>query len=352
MEDSKSLDHQDEFPDKNNNKDALEIKNKGPESIENNNNELNQHKNQIINLTANNIHNENNKILEENKNKQLTPKLNAISDKNKIESSSNEIVKEKTTEDRKSSLEESNSVSATNESAENVYMINNEKKSEENKKANLTNKTTTNIDKGINNREQSNNELTKEKTTEDTKLPNLDSATNNSALNVDKRDKENKSEESKKAILKVKSKENIDKNNTKEISTTIPAKAKAKPVKEPPIEKKPFEEFIKSHLIPSLTQEFTQRGLEIENINLKNTFRPIAGDKCWVIYCEIKDICNFWLSFEKEDISSLKSISLSKPNQSPSIIESFLIDEKRITLKLIISRILQRLNGQKLIGEN
>ena len=51
-----------------------------------------------------------------------------------------------------------------------------------------------------------------------------------------------------------------------------------------------------------------------------NTNRPIAGDKCWVINCEIKDTCNFWLSFEKDDISSLKSISLSKPNQKPSII--------------------------------
>ena len=125
-----------------------------------------------------------------------------------------------------------------------------------------------------------------------------------------------------------------------------------KPKKELPIEKKPFQEFINIHLIPSLEEEIKQRGLAINNINLKNTNRPIAGDKCWVIYCEIKNTCNFWLSFETEDISSLKSISLSKPNQKPSIIESFLIDEKRITLKLIISRILQRLNGQKLIGVN
>ena len=122
--------------------------------------------------------------------------------------------------------------------------------------------------------------------------------------------------------------------------------------KELPIEKKPFQEFINIHLIPALTEEIKQRGLEIININLKNTNRPIAGDKCWVIYCEIKNTCIFWLSFEKEDISSVKSISLSKPNQKPSIIESFLIDEKRITLKLIISRVLQRLNGQKLIGVN
>ncbi len=122
--------------------------------------------------------------------------------------------------------------------------------------------------------------------------------------------------------------------------------------KEIPIEKKTFKEFVQAHLIPSIVKEFKQRGFEVEEITLKNTLRPIAEDKCWVISCLIKDTCNFWLSFEKEDISSLKSISLSKPNQKPSIIESFLIDEKRITLKLIISRILQRLNGQKLLGVN
>ena len=132
----------------------------------------------------------------------------------------------------------------------------------------------------------------------------------------------------------------------------IPVKNIPKPKKELPIEKKPFQEFVNVHLIPSLIEEINQRGLEINDISLQNTNRPIAEDKCWVINCEIKDTCNFWLSFEKEDIGSIKSISLSKPNQKPSIIESFLIDEKRITLKLIISRVLQRLNGQKLIGVN
>ena len=141
------------------------------------------------------------------------------------------------------------------------------------------------------------------------------------------------------------------KNDLKNENNT-PVKTVPKPKKELPIEKKPFQEFINMHLIPALKEEIDQRGLEINNINLENTNRPIAGDKCWVINCDIKDTCSFWLSFEKEDISSLKSISLSKPNQKPSIIESFLIDEKRITLKLIISRVLQRLNGQKLIGVN
>ena len=140
--------------------------------------------------------------------------------------------------------------------------------------------------------------------------------------------------------------------NNQEVITTSTNDTKIKPKKELPIEKKPFNEFINDHLFPSLINEFKERGFEVEDINLKNTYRPIAGDICWVVYCEIKDICNFWLSFEKNDISSLKSISLCRSNQKPSVIESFLIDERRITLNLIISRILQRLNGQKLIGIN
>ena len=165
-----------------------------------------------------------------------------------------------------------------------------------------------------------------------------------------------KEPKSEKVINKEISNSNSESNSSSKVpienEIDTPAKPIAKPKKELPVEKKPFQEFINIHLIPALVEEINQRGLEIKNINLTNSNRPIAGDKCWVINCEIKDTCNFWLSFEKDDISSLKSISLSKPNQKPSIIESFLIDEKRITLKLIISRVLQRLNGQKLIGVN
>ena len=184
-----------------------------------------------------------------------------------------------------------------------------------------------------------NNEVNKE-------IPEKTSKSNSEEI------KEDKSE-----VLDINGNNSISQNNSVpkvdiKNGNDLPVKNIPKPIKEIPIEKKPFQEFVNAHLIPSLIEEINQRGLEINYINLQNTNRPIAGDKCWVINCEIKDTCNFWLSFEKDDISSLKSISLSKPNQTPSIIESFLIDEKRITLKLIISRVLQRLNGQKLIGVN
>ena len=190
-----------------------------------------------------------------------------------------------------------------------------------------------------------NNELNNQKTdktpipkSDEIKLPESEKVSNQEMVNINKKVTDLKNN----IVSKVDTK----------IDNDLPVKTISKPKKELPIEKKPFQEFINIHLIPELIQEINQRGLEIINIKLKNTNRPIAGDKCWVINCEIKDTCSFWLSFEKEDISSLKSISLSKPNQKPSIIESFLIDEKRITLKLIISRVLQRLNGQKLIGIN
>ena len=112
-------------------------------------------------------------------------------------------------------------------------------------------------------------------------------------------------------------------------------KVQIKPKKELPIEKKPFNEFINEFLIPSLIEEFKIRNRQVLKISLENTSRPITGDKCWIIYCEIKDTCNFWLSFEKEDITSPKSISLCKSNEKPSVLESFLVDEKRITLPLI-----------------
>ena len=185
------------------------------------------------------------------------------------------------------------------------------------------------------------------------KSENYNDISNNTSNSNSEQIKETKSEK----VLNINEKNLNSQNNSdskveKKDGNDTPPKTIPEAKKELPVEKKPFQEFINIHLIPSIKEEINQRGFEIKNINLKNTNRPIAGDKCWVVNCEIKDTCTFWLSFEKEDISSLKSISLSKPNQKPSIIESFLIDEKRITLKLIISRVLQRLNGQKLIGVN
>tara|TARA_Y100001968_G_C19173366_1_gene626786 strand:- start:96 stop:551 length:456 start_codon:yes stop_codon:yes gene_type:complete len=125
-----------------------------------------------------------------------------------------------------------------------------------------------------------------------------------------------------------------------------------KPVKPPKIEDKPFNEFITNHFIPELKKSIQDKGTKIETITLIVGNRPVVGGKCWMVHCQLSDDRKFWLCFNKEIITSDKTILLAESNSEPSIVESFLIDEKKTTLPLLVSRVLQRLNGQKWIGSN
>ncbi len=127
---------------------------------------------------------------------------------------------------------------------------------------------------------------------------------------------------------------------------------KKKPEKPPKLEEKPFYEFITNHLIPGLKTSIEKKGTLVTDIKLIEGKRPVVGGNCWMVFCEISDQRKFWLCFNKEIITSDKTILLAESNSDPSIVESFLIDEKKTTLPLLISRVLQRLNGQKWIGAN
>ena len=125
-----------------------------------------------------------------------------------------------------------------------------------------------------------------------------------------------------------------------------------KPVKPPKIEDKPFLEFISNHFIPGLKTSIQATGTLVRDIKLIEGDRPVVGGNCWMVYCEIDNQRRFWLCFKKDLITSDKTILLAESNSAPSIVESFLIDEKKTTLPLLISRVLQRLNGQKWVGVN
>ncbi len=125
-----------------------------------------------------------------------------------------------------------------------------------------------------------------------------------------------------------------------------------KQAKPPKLEDKPFEEFINNHLIPGLKTSIEDTGTLVTDIKLIEDQRPVVGGNCWIVFCEISEQRKFWLCFNKEIITSDKTILLAESNSDPSIVESFLIDEKKTTLPLLISRVLQRLNGQKWIGMN
>ena len=125
-----------------------------------------------------------------------------------------------------------------------------------------------------------------------------------------------------------------------------------KPVKPPKLEDKPFKEFISNFLIPGLKASIEDKGTVVCEIKLIEGQRPVVGGNCWMVYCELSEQRKFWLCFNKDIITSDKTILLAESNSEPSIVESFLIDEKKTTLPLLISRVLQRLNGQKWIGAN
>ncbi len=131
-------------------------------------------------------------------------------------------------------------------------------------------------------------------------------------------------------------------------TTEIPKK----PVKPPKLEDKPFDEFITNHFIPQLKISLEKRGTLVRDLKLIQGKRPVVGGNCWMVFCEISDQRKFWLCFNKDIITSDKTILLAESNTEPSIVESFLIDERKTTLPLLISRVLQRLNGQKWIGAN
>ena len=144
----------------------------------------------------------------------------------------------------------------------------------------------------------------------------------------------------------------IDKPETALEIKSKPPSPEKKPLKPPKLEDKPFEEFIIKYLIPGLKSSIEKKGKIVNDIKLIEGIRPVIGGSCWMVYCELSEQRKFWLCFNKDIITSDKTILLAESNTEPSIVESFLIDEKKTTLPLLISRVLQRLNGQKWLGNN
>ena len=141
-------------------------------------------------------------------------------------------------------------------------------------------------------------------------------------------------------------------NSENEITNIDKKELPKKPVKPPKIEDKPFQEFITNYFMPGLKKSIQDKGVNVIDIKLMRGDRPVVGGLCSMVFCELSDERKFWLCFNNELITSDKTILLAESNSDPSIVESFLIDEKKTTLALLISRVLQRLNGQKWIGAN
>jgi Protein of unknown function (DUF2996) len=137
-----------------------------------------------------------------------------------------------------------------------------------------------------------------------------------------------------------------------------PAAAKAaKKPKEPAIEDKPFTEFIEKDFTPALQEALTKQGLEDVELKFVKQALPMAGvnsgEQCWQLTGNLLNgKRQFNLYFLNEDINGKKAFSYATNGTKPSTIESFMIDERKVTMDLLLLYTLQRLNGQKWLTRN
>ncbi len=133
-------------------------------------------------------------------------------------------------------------------------------------------------------------------------------------------------------------------------ASAAPAAAvKAKP---PTPEDRPFEEFVPQLLLPALIREVEAYGGPAPELTFEQGAMPVVGSPCWMVKGSLPGDRRFWLCFTAAELSAAKTIAVSEGGGEPSLLESFLIDERKITLALIVSRLVQRLNGQKWLGPN
>ena len=133
------------------------------------------------------------------------------------------------------------------------------------------------------------------------------------------------------------------------VESSPPAAPKAKP---PAPEDKPFAEFVPQLLLPALAKEIQSYGGPAAELSFEQGPMPVVGMDCWMVKGRLPGERRFWLCFTADDINASKTVAIAEAGSEPSLLESFLIDEKRMSLALIVSRLVQRLNGQKWLGPN
>lgn len=133
--------------------------------------------------------------------------------------------------------------------------------------------------------------------------------------------------------------------------------AKAKKEKPPAPEDKPFNEFIQQEYLPALKSAFAKEGVEDVEVTFVKDKIQIPGlsqnDACWQVVGSWKQgQRRFNIYFPGEDISKQKAFSCATNAAKPSTLESFMIDERKVTLDLIVFYTMQRLNAQKWLARN
>jgi Protein of unknown function (DUF2996) len=141
---------------------------------------------------------------------------------------------------------------------------------------------------------------------------------------------------------------------TNEVVAKAPA---AKKEKAPALEDKPFADFIQQDFVPAIQSGLSSQGLA--DLNLEFTKAPVTISgvpnvpDCWQIVGKWKNNTRqFNLYFFTENIQGQRGFSCISNGGTASSIESFLIDERKMTLDLLLFGLTKRLNAQKWLLPN
>jgi Protein of unknown function (DUF2996) len=133
-------------------------------------------------------------------------------------------------------------------------------------------------------------------------------------------------------------------------------KPAAKKEKAPAVEDKPFLDFMQQDYVPALQQAIANQGVRDLQLSFAKQKVPVRGiqsaDECWQVVGSWQNgNRQFNVYFPDEDIQGKKGFSCNE-GKVPSTLESFLIDERKVSLDMLVNRLVWRLNGQKWLGRN
>ncbi len=134
----------------------------------------------------------------------------------------------------------------------------------------------------------------------------------------------------------------------------------AKKEKAPALEDKPFADYVQHDFLPALREGLAKQGVADVDLTFEKQKIAIPGltdsPECWQVIGRWnsgwKQPRQFNLYFLKDDIQGPKGFSYSESGGKASTLESFLIDERKVNLGLLVFGVLQRLNAQKWLVRN
>jgi hypothetical protein len=134
-------------------------------------------------------------------------------------------------------------------------------------------------------------------------------------------------------------------------------KSVPKKEKPPALEEKPFAEFITNHYLSALEKALKEQGLEDLQLSFTQATVDIVGLKNGAPCDQVIGTWNqnqrqFNIYFFDQNIQGKRGFSYNDRANKPSTIEPFLIDERKITLDLLVFGVVQRLNAQKWLKWN